>query len=491
MKAILVLILVAGVAFGQSSGTTSILKKSSISVVSFGGTDNDWVRCIMPTRNGNYILGGTSVTGPPNYQLMAAAAKVSAGDDAITWTNIWGTPLTESVEHQTVYNQISNSIFQVSYYEYSVGVDSVVSYLVRLDGSTGRTIWKRSLPNSFYAIAAWDSGCVLMNNGGYASAQLINSHGDLIGKFPVAQYAGGYPKLIAYDDTLWVFTTNFAAAFGLPDGKQYWTTDIPGTRLVITRGAVDPSGNAYVCFSDAYDLQLGYTTYGCLKLNSSGATLWQNRWFGWPDSEMARNLNNWVNAVAVSAKLHLVAVMGTTNAIASDNNSGAQSGYVAILNSDSGDTLWTEKWDYPTGNQYEGSTTNIQDGFFDDSDELITAGYASVGASQMISFIKKYAFNVTPVIEHPPVATQFQLSQNYPNPFNPTTTINYNLPKRTNVTLTVYNVLGQMVATLVNGEQTAGEHRATFDGSRFASGTYFYVLQAGSFRSVQKMLLIK
>ncbi|MCL5737508.1 MAG: T9SS type A sorting domain-containing protein [Bacteroidetes bacterium] len=490
MKAILIILIACGITFGQSV-TRVTLNASSMSPVTFGGTDNDWVRCIMPTTNGDYILGGESVTGPPNYQLMAATARVSAKTGDTLWTNIWGRPLIESVEHQTAYNAQSHSVFQASYYEYAVGVDSVVSYLVRLDGNTGRTIWKRSFPNNFYAVAPYDSGCIIMNTGGNATAQIVNAQGNVVGQFPVTSYAAGYLKLVVQADTLWVFTTNFAAAFGLPDGKQYWTTDIPGTRLVITRGAVDPNGNAYVCFSDAYDLQLGYVKYGCLKLNSSGDILWKNHWFGWPDTSMARNLNNWVNAITVSAPLHVVVVMGTTNSIEAQTNTSAQSGYVAILNSDSGDTLWTEKWDYPTGNQYEGSMTNIQDGFFDNNGTLITAGYTSVGPSNMVSFIKKYEFNITPVNEPKPVPTSFALSQNYPNPFNPTTTISYDLPTRTNVTLMVYNVLGQMVATLVNGEQTAGEHRATFDGSRFASGTYFYVLQAGSFRSVQKMMLVK
>ncbi len=488
MKAILVLILATGVAFGQSSSSKSILNKSSISTVSFGGTDNDWVRCIMPNGNGDYILGGESVTGSPNYQLMAATAEVSAGNDAAIWTNIWGTPLTESVEHQTVYNRISNSIFQASYYEYAVGVDSIVSYLVRIDAGTGQIIWKRSLPNNFYALAVWDSGCVLMNSGFNATAQIVNSHGDIVGSFLAINYANGYLKLIVHDDTLWVFTTDFVATFRLPDGKKLWTTNIPGTRLVITRGAVDSSGNAYACFSDAYDLQIGYVKYGSLKLNSAGDILWQNRWFGWPASEMSRNLNNWVNAIAVSAKLHLVAIMGTTNAITSDNNSGAQSGYVAILNSDSGDTLWTEKWDYPGGLN---AATNMQDGFFDNDGNLITAGYAKTGDSQMTSFIKKYSFNITPVNEPQPLPTEFQLSQNYPNPFNPTTTISYNLPQRTYVTLKVYNVLGQEVATLADGTQPIGQHQIIFDGSRLASGTYFYVLQAGGNRLIQKMMLMK
>ncbi len=91
----------------------------------------------------------------------------------------------------------------------------------------------------------------------------------------------------------------------------------------------------------------------------------------------------------------------------------------------------------------------------------------------------------------PPLPTRFVLEQNYPNPFNPTTTIQYALPHRSHVTLTVYNTLGQRVATLVNGDIETGYHTVQFDGSGLASGVYFYRLQAGSFVDTKKFLLVR
>ena len=88
-------------------------------------------------------------------------------------------------------------------------------------------------------------------------------------------------------------------------------------------------------------------------------------------------------------------------------------------------------------------------------------------------------------------SSSYALSQNYPNPFNPTTAIRYGLEKSGPVRLRVFDVLGQEVATLVEGYQSAGTHVVTFDGTSCASGVYVYSLQAGSEVLVRKMLHLK
>jgi hypothetical protein len=87
--------------------------------------------------------------------------------------------------------------------------------------------------------------------------------------------------------------------------------------------------------------------------------------------------------------------------------------------------------------------------------------------------------------------TEFVLEQNYPNPFNPSTVISYRLPVISKVTLKVYDILGREVVTLVNEEQPAGNYEVEFNSKAISSGIYFYTLQAGSFISTKKMILLK
>jgi len=87
--------------------------------------------------------------------------------------------------------------------------------------------------------------------------------------------------------------------------------------------------------------------------------------------------------------------------------------------------------------------------------------------------------------------TVYALLQNYPNPFNPATKIGYQLPKNSLVTLKVYDIIGREVSTLVNEQEIAGHYEATFDGSKLASGVYFYRIQAGSFTATKIFVLMK
>ena len=85
----------------------------------------------------------------------------------------------------------------------------------------------------------------------------------------------------------------------------------------------------------------------------------------------------------------------------------------------------------------------------------------------------------------------FYLKQNYPNPFNPATTIEFVLQRGGFVTLKVYNVLGEEVATLLETQKPAGQHVVNFDASQLSSGIYYYTLTADDFKQTRKMVLLR
>jgi hypothetical protein len=102
----------------------------------------------------------------------------------------------------------------------------------------------------------------------------------------------------------------------------------------------------------------------------------------------------------------------------------------------------------------------------------------------------------TDVADKPELPGDFVLAQNFPNPFNPTTSIEFTLPSRQQVSLEVYNTLGQWVRTLVSDFKSAGRHSVTWNGTDDAgravsSGVYFYRLSTESFTTSRKMLLLK
>jgi hypothetical protein len=86
---------------------------------------------------------------------------------------------------------------------------------------------------------------------------------------------------------------------------------------------------------------------------------------------------------------------------------------------------------------------------------------------------------------------KYELAQNYPNPFNPTTVIGWQLAVGNEVELSIYNILGQKVTTLVSGKMAAGYHEIEFNGRNLSSGVYLYRIEVGEWSDVRKMLLVR
>lgn len=138
-----------------------------------------------------------------------------------------------------------------------------------------------------------------------------------------------------------------------------------------------------------------------------------------------------------------------------------------------------------------GKGTTVDVSTYSYIDKNVTSGKTYNYRLKQVDFDGSYTFynlNSEVVIGAP---TEFSLEQNYPNPFNPETKINFSLPVSGNVKLSVYNLLGQEVATLVNGFKQAGSHTVNFEAKGLQSGMYFYKLETASFTQTRKMTLLK
>jgi hypothetical protein len=142
----------------------------------------------------------------------------------------------------------------------------------------------------------------------------------------------------------------------------------------------------------------------------------------------------------------------------------------------------------------EGNGTTTDEHTYQFEDQSISSGnylyrLRQIDFNGSFEYSKKVEVDVT-------TPNKFSLQQNYPNPFNPTTEIKFTLPADSKVTLSVYNVLGQKVETLINGNLASGEHNVRFDASLLNSGVYFYRIEAGGksgskYSAVKKMILTK
>jgi uncharacterized delta-60 repeat protein len=309
-------------------------------------------------------------------------------------------------------------------------------------------------------------------------------------------------------------------------GNEIWSVSYNGSGNsddTPTNLAIDPFGNVIVCGGSYGDgSSLDYVT---IQYDASGSEQWVQRYNGWG------NYTDW----PVDMKLN---ELGDIFITGSARGSSIDDDMVTIKYNQSGEIQWTSTYDgygnldkpaglslgakgtvYVTGvsenshDSYDFATFKINaEGYrewvmrydfsreevagiaTDNKGHIYVAGNTNFNSTQSCVTIIKYTESIsTGFFDANSVHPQtFTLAQNYPNPFNPITTISYQLPAVSEVNLSIYNVLGQKVATLVSGRQTAGRHQVKWNAGAFASGVYLYKLTADkSFTQTKKLILLK
>ena len=207
-----------------------------------------------------------------------------------------------------------------------------------------------------------------------------------------------------------------------------------------------------------------------IRLDEQGNEVWTKEWRG-DHSPALDNNQMWVNDL-VAHENGCIAVGIAVRLNQSDPNNY---GPVSVRFKENGEIDWIIRPD----NRGRVNLVNLS-----------SEGLELIGNIKLYyNSIQRY--NVPTSIVSTDTPLQFTLNQNYPNPFNPSTTISFSVPQSGQVSLTIYDLLGRRVATLVNEELNAGNYNVKFDASQLSSGVYVYRLTAKNFVSSKKMILMK
>lgn len=227
---------------------------------------------------------------------------------------------------------------------------------------------------------------------------------------------------------------------------------------------IDASGNVYITGQSSSGL--GTEDYFTVKYNNTGAEQWSKIYNGpLNNTDVATSI-----AVDDSGKVY---VSGTSLAITGNE-------MTTIHYSPTG----VEQWVQRNSSAVVGNSIAL-----DAAGNIFVTGYGTIVNVDIITVKYSPVIGISQISAELPDA--FSLSQNYPNPFNPVTNIEFSVPKSAFVKLTVFDISGREIETLVSQNMNSGTFKADWDASKYSSGVYFYTITSGSYRETKKMNLIK
>ena len=460
----------------------------------FGGDSSDAGYSIQQTDDGGFIvIGKTRSFGAGNSDVWLIRTD-SSGDTL--WTQTYGGVATDA---GSSVRQISDGGHIIAGTTWSFGAGASDVWLIRTD-SYGDTLWTQTfgrgsgLPFSgresgSSAEMTSDGGYIIAGNWGTGNSYFVgnivliktNTNGDSLW---MRHFGGNGSRGLSAQQTsdggYIIAGHNWYNAILIKtdaNGDTLWTKMFEGISEVYSNRSVhQTSDGGYVLCrntlsSDNYDVNL-------IKTDANGDTLW-TKTFGDSGQDYCYSVQQTTDEGYV--------LCGYTNSY----GSGDFDAWI-IKTDANGDTLWTKNLG-GSGADFGFSMQQTSDGGY------VLCGYTnSYGAGDANVWLIKLAPDVTTIEENSHVSiNDYQLKQNYPNPFNPTTTINYQLAVNSKVELTIYNLLGQQIRTMVNTHQLAGAYQVQWNGRNesgmsVTSGIYFYQLNAGKdYSETKKMVLMR
>ena len=440
---------------------------------------------VQQTSDSGYIVAGVTFSTPDR---QAYVVKTNPRGDTL-WTRFVGGPGAEALYS---IRQTTDGGYIATGYSNSTGAGGLDVYLVKLN-SNGTTAWMRTYGSSSedvgyavrqtadggYIVAGWTYGF------GPQSPYLIrtNASGDTL--WTRTFYISGVNRAsLSVEQTtdrgfilggyLHGFAVQFVELIKTDSlGLAVWTKQIGSFGSVAIGRSVRQTIDGGYVIAGSKNVGVG-SVIQLIKTNQNGDSVWSRQYAGVTAYD----------AYSVQQTRdggYILAGQTSINTNTSD---------LFLMKTDiQGDSLWAKTFGGAADERgYEVEQT-LDGGY------IIGGETSSYGAGLYDFYLVKTNDVGFVTSVHEPgqaaVPSEFRLYQNYPNPFNPATTIAYEISASAHVDIKIYDILGREVATLVDGVQNPGSYRVTFDASHIASGVYFYRLEAGSFVSVKKMLLLK
>lgn len=312
-----------------------------------------------------------------------------------------------------------------------------------------------------------------------------NSYGDTIWtrRFNSGPNGDEHSVAMIIDNSVNIFVTGISYPAGQPSDFLTIKYDSSGTEVWAVRfnGAanlndipadisVDKMGNIFVTGETS---TVDGTDILTIKYDINGDTVWTSQ-YNSPGSN-----NNYVSTIIVDS-------MGNSYVSGCTDQPVTGEDFLSIKYSPDGVIDWITEYSTPLY-----ASDNIVAAILDVNGNYIVARTNSSNGNYYFTVIKYYQDinNVDDNIHNVPL--NYSLSQNFPNPFNPVTNIYFEIPMVSYITLKVYNILGEVVKTLIDERREAGKYHIQFDASALSSGVYFYRLQANDFVQTRKFILMK
>jgi hypothetical protein len=467
----------------------------TVKFISAQAPDTIWTRtyesgvgnCVIETSDSCYVIVGSKEDTLGNSDLRLI--KVNGLGDSL-----WSKTLGESGY------DIGNSVRQTpddgfiilgSTSSYGTGKEDI--WLIKTDAN-GNTLWTKTFGGDSSDVG---NSIQFTNDGGYIIVGTTTSYG-----------AGGEDAWLIKTDSNgiveWTKTfgdtaddqgyciqkTTTDAGYVIGGGSESYggiwliKTDHNGdtswTKTYTIRGIVDGYVKSVVEINDGY-IFAGRVGQGgmIIKTNFSGDTLWSKLEGSFFGHAYGRTLQC---VIETFNDIYLFAKSGYHLCCAPPYYAQSTSEGSILAFDKTGNKIWADTLVGPSQPRC-GIYSIIQ---------AKDSSYVISGANSSRLFIAKLGYSITGIKQSTEKITDlFSLYQNYPNPFNPTTNIKFSIPQNEFVTLKIYNLLGQEVATLLSEKLAAGTYTYTWDASDIASGIYFYSIETPKFRRVKKMIVLQ